>query len=221
MSTVPRPQSAAALRVAITGGIGSGKTTAAAEFARRGAGVVDADAISRELTAAGGAALPDIVGAFGPDAIGPDGAMDRPRMRARVFADAGERRRLEAILHPWIARIAAARAHEFASRGTSVLLFDIPLLVESGLLRTALPPHRILVIDCPVHRQIERTIARGALRRSEVEAIIDAQAPRTRRLAVADDILVNDGAAADLCARVGRLWDAYAASAPGVRHDTA
>lgn len=221
MSAARQPRSPTALRVAITGGIGSGKTTAAAEFARRGAGVIDADAISRELTAAGGAALPDIVRTFGSEAIGPDGAMDRARMRARVFADPDERRRLEAVLHPWIARIAAARAHELASHGTSVLLFDIPLLVESGLLRTAIPPHRVLVVDCPVHRQIERTLARGVLRRHEVEAIIGAQAPRAQRLAAADDILVNDGTAADLRARVGRLWDAYAGSAPGVRGDRA
>ncbi len=220
MSAASAPPSTA-LRIAITGGIGSGKTTVAAEFARLGAGVIDADAISRELTAAGGAALPDIAGAFGPEAIGPDGAMDRARMRARVFADADERRRLEAILHPWIARITVARAHELASRGTSVLLFDIPLLVESGLLHTAFPPHRILVVDCPVHRQIERTLARGALRRSEVEAIIGAQASRTRRLAAADDVLVNDGTAVALRARVARLSDAYAASVPGLRGDTA
>ncbi len=221
MSTAPRPQSNPALRVAITGGIGSGKSTAAAEFARRGAGVVDADAISRELTAPGGAALPDVVRTFGPGAIGADGAMDRARMRARVFADADERRRLEAILHPWIARIATARADEFLSRGVAVLLFDIPLLVESGILRATLPPHRTLVVDCPVHRQIERTLARGTLHRGEVEAIIGTQAPRLQRLAVADDILVNDGTVADLHARVGCLWDAYVASASGVRDDPA
>lgn len=203
-------------RVALTGGIGSGKTTASAEFARLGAGVIDADAISRQLTAAGGAALPDIASAFGADAIGADGAMDRGRMRARILADEGERRRLESILHPWIARIAAAQAQEFTTHGAAVLIFDIPLLIESGAsgpLRTAIPPHRILVIDCPIHRQIERTLARGTLRRCEVEAIVAAQASRTQRLAAADDIVVNDGSADDLRARIGRFWKVYAGHA--------
>jgi dephospho-CoA kinase len=189
-------------RVGLTGGIGSGKSTVAALLAEHGAEVIDTDALSRGLTLPGGAAIEPLRQAFGDEAIAPDGAMDRARMRARVFADPAERKRLEAILHPLIREQSEARA---AASTAAVLVFDVPLLVESGAWADRVD--RVLVVDCSPATQIERVMARSGWTREAVEAAIASQATREQRLAVADDVILNDGIGLDeLRQQVDRLW---------------
>lgn len=180
----------AVLRVGLTGGIGSGKSTIAATWQALGAWVVDADALSRALTASGGAAIEPIRQAFGSDFIGPDGALDRNRMRERVFHDAQARRRLEAILHPMVAEAAHTETLRAQAAGATTVLFDIPLLVESGRWRAQLD--RVVVVDCLPETQVRRVLARSSLSEDEVWRIMRAQAPREQRLAAADAVVFND-----------------------------
>lgn len=196
--------------VGLTGGIGSGKSAAAEHFARLGAAVVDTDAIAHELTRAGGAAIPAIRAQFGDAVIAPDGAMDRAKMRALVFADPQAKKRLEALLHPMIRaeaerRIAAARA--------PYVVLVVPLLVESGNYRSRV--QRVLVVDCPEALQIARVVARSGLAPAEVEAIIRSQASREARLAAADDVIDNSGDLAALHKQVEKLHALYLALARG------
>jgi dephospho-CoA kinase len=199
------------LVVGLTGGIGSGKTAASDEFGRLGATVIDTDLISRELTAAGGAAIEPIRAAFGDAAIDADGALDRARMRAAVFADPVQRGRLEAILHPRIdaevrRRLAAAPAEPY-----TVLV--VPLLHAGSAYLPLMA--RILVVDCPEELQVARVVERSGLRPEEVRAIIAAQPPRAARLAMADDVVRNDGDLAALAAAVRGLHQSYSALAGG------
>lgn len=177
------------LAVGLTGGIGSGKTTVAQHFARLGAGVIDTDAIAHALTAPEGAALPALQAVFGPDILDVHGALDRPKMRARVFADAGARRQLEAVLHPLIRDQAESQAQALATTH-AYLLWVVPLLVESGDWRDRV--QRILVIDCSEATQIRRVVQRNGLTTEEVRAVMTAQATRLQRLQAADDVLVNE-----------------------------
>ena len=195
-------------RIALTGGIGAGKSTVAALFVRRGAALIDADAIARELTGAGGAAIEALRAAFGAQMLDAGGALDRARMRALVFADAGARARLEAILHPLILERCRAQAQDRES-SAPLLLFDVPLLAESSAARQALAADRVLVIDCPQAQQIARASARGTIPAGQIEAVIASQAPRRQRLDIADDVLVNAGTLDDLAIRVARLWGEY------------
>jgi len=174
--------------VGLTGGIGSGKSAVADLLASRGAVVIDTDAISRELTAPGGAAIGPIGRAFGPGAIAKDGGLDRAAMRRRVFADPGERTRLEAILHPLI-RAECARRLEAAQGPYAVLV--VPLFFESGAWAGRVG--RVVVVDCPESLQVARTAARSGLAEAEVRAIMAAQWPRWRRLQAADDVVWNGG----------------------------
>ena len=190
--------------VGLTGGIGSGKSRAADAFAALGASVVDTDAIAHELTARGGAALAAIVEAFGREALDADGAMDRLRMRERVFRDAAARQRLEAILHPMI-RIESQR--RIAATSAPYVVHVVPLLVESPGYRERV--QRVLVVDCPEELQIERVRLRSGLAAAEVRRIIATQVPRAQRLAAADDVLDNSGDAAALEAQVARLHRRY------------
>jgi dephospho-CoA kinase len=190
--------------VGLTGGIGSGKSRAADAFAALGASVVDTDAIAHELTARGGAALAAIVEAFGREALDADGAMDRLRMRERVFRDAAARQRLEAILHPMI-RIASQR--RIAAASAPYVVHVVPLLVESPGYRERV--QRVLVVDCPEELQIERVRSRSGLAAAEVRRIIATQMPRAQRLAAADDVLDNSGDPAALEAQVARLHRRY------------
>ncbi len=178
------------LRLGLTGGIGSGKSTVAGMLADLGAGVIDADAISRATTAAGGAAIPLIQAQFGASFIGGDGALNRNRMRQEVFSDPQAKSRLESIIHPLVGQQIAAQAHALTHAGKTCLVFDIPLLVESAHWRKTL--QRVLVVDCLPATQISRVAARSGLRADEVEKIMAAQASRGRRLAAADTVLFND-----------------------------
>ena len=180
-----------ALRIGLTGGIGSGKSTVVQMLAQRGASVIDADAISRSTTAGGGSAIPAIAKRFGADFVTAEGALDRERMRSAVYADPQARRDLEAIVHPLVGAESARQVQIALQAGSRCIIFDIPLLVESGRWRQQVD--RVLVVDCPAATQIERVIARSALQPAQVEAIIAAQAPRALRLAAADIVIYNEG----------------------------
>jgi dephospho-CoA kinase len=193
--------------VALTGGIASGKSAAADRFAALGVPVLDADVIARELVAPGGAALAEIVAAFGPAALAADGALDRRAMRSRVFADADARRRLEAILHPRIRALLQQRAAEAPAPYAVVV---VPLLVESGSYGWV---DRVLVVDVPRALQRARLIARDGVAPELADAMLDAQAPRERRLALADDVVDNTGTPAELDAKVQALHRKYLAEA--------
>ncbi len=190
--------------VGLTGGIGSGKSTVADRFVAAGIPLVDTDAIAHELTAPGGLAMPLLIKAFGTGIARPDGALDRNTMRQQVFADAGARQRLEAILHPLIRQIAAERCQ--AATAPYVIL-AVPLLVESGTYRQRC--NRILVVDCPESLQIERVMQRSGLSADEASAILKPQATRAQRLAVADDVITNDGGLESLNSSVGELHRRY------------
>jgi len=195
--------------VGLTGGIGSGKSAAAERFAARGAAIVDADAIARELTAPGGAAIAPIRTAFGAALLTREGALDRAAMRHLAFSDPAARKRLEAILHPLIRAECEVRLSRLASAEYVILV--VPLLVESGEFLARVD--RVCVVDCPVELQIERVMARSGLAREEVEKIIAAQASREQRLAYADDVIDNARGWAELEAQVGQLHEKYLALA--------
>lgn len=179
------------VRVGLTGGIGSGKSTVLQTLAQLGAAVIDADAISRATTAAGGAAIPAIARRFGPGFIGPDGALDRVRMREHAYADPQARRDLEQIIHPLVGAQSARQVEAALAAGVPCIVFDIPLLVESGRWRAQVD--QVLVVDCSEPTQVQRVVARSALEPEAVRAIIAAQATRAQRLAAADIVICNDG----------------------------
>jgi dephospho-CoA kinase len=189
--------------VALTGGIGSGKSAVADLFAGLGVTVIDADVISHALTAPGGAALAPIAAAFGDDVLAADTGLNRPLLRERVFADPSARRRLEAILHPMIrARMQAALA---ADQGPYALL-AIPLLVETGQTGIA---DRVLVVDAPEALRIARVGRRSGLAPEAVRRIIASQASRSERLAAADDVIDNAGDLDALRPQVAALHARY------------
>ena len=190
------------LRIGLTGGIGSGKSTVAAVFARRGATVIDTDRIARRLSAAGGTAMPALRQAFGATIVGPDGALDRSAMRAMAFSDPAVKQRLEAVLHPLI----GVEANRQAAMATSpVLVFDVPLLAESKHWRERVD--RVLVVDCGPATQIERVVQRPGWTRDAAERVIAGQASRATRRAIADAIIVNDGIGLEaLFAAVESIW---------------
>ena len=198
--------------VGVTGGIGSGKSSAAALFAERGAGIVDTDDIAHELTRPGGRAMPAIIKVFGPGIAAADGSLDRAAMRQLVFAEPAQRKVLEGILHPLIR--AEARDRVMRSAAAYVMLV-VPLLLESSGYPDLV--QRVLVIDCEESLQISRTMQRSALTEEAVRAIMAAQLPRQQRLARADDVLLNDGDLAQLRSQVERLHDRYLALAAATR----
>lgn len=179
------------LKLGLTGGIGSGKSTVAHLFATLGAGIIDADAISREATASGGIAISAIAEEFGNAFVTADKAMDRDRMRALVFQDATAKARLEAIIHPLVGHRIQHETQLYADAGKACVVFDIPLLVESRRWRKQLD--KVLVVDCTTATQIARVGARSGLSVPEIERIMAQQASRQDRLAAADWVLFNDG----------------------------
>jgi dephospho-CoA kinase len=191
-------------KVGLTGGIGSGKSTVADLFSELGVSVIDADRLAHQLTAPGGAAIEPIRAMFGPEFIEPLGALDRARMRDRVFSDAAAKKALESILHPMI-RVETDR--QAAQATSEYVILMIPLLVETG------DPHarcdRVLVVDCPESLQIERAMARSKLARDAVEAIMTAQVSRAERLRRADDVIDNSGTPESLRPQVEKLHASY------------
>jgi dephospho-CoA kinase len=190
--------------VGLTGGIGSGKSAAADEFARLGAAVVDTDVIARELTEPGGAALPYIKALFGDAFVAPSGAMDRKRMREHVFSDPAAKRALEDLLHPLIR---AEGERRIAQAAAPYVVYVVPLLVESGNYRTRV--ERVLVVDAPEALQLARVRARSGLRDTEVRAIMASQLSRAARLAAADDVIDNGGTIEALRTQVAALHAKY------------
>lgn len=200
------------LRLGLTGGIGSGKSTVATMLVACGATLIDADAISRATTAPGGSAMGAIAARFGADFIRADGSLNRDHMRALAYADPGARKRLEAILHPLVGAEIERQTQAAVQAQASCLVVDIPLLAEGGHWRSKLD--RVLVIDCPPELQISRVMQRSGLSESEVEAIIVTQASRHKRLACADFVISNDGSdGADLKNQVETLCSVIGLSA--------
>jgi dephospho-CoA kinase len=196
------------LVVGLTGGIGSGKSAAAKLFAAHGATVIDTDAIAHELTGPGGDAIAAIRETFGAQIIDPHGALDRAAMRRRVFAEPESKRLIEAILHPMIRAAAATRLAE--SRGPYSILV-VPLLVESGAYKDRVD--RVLVVDCSEGTQLARTMSRSNLREEDVRAIMAQQASRAERLAIADEVIDNNGNLQALSIQVDALHKRYLALA--------
>jgi dephospho-CoA kinase len=190
--------------VGLTGGIGSGKSAAAEEFARLGAAVVDTDAIAHELTAAGGAAIEEVRRALGGEYIDAAGAMDRAKVRARVFSDPAARAQLEAVLHP---RIRAESERRIAAASAPYVVHVVPLLLESGGYRRRVA--RVLVVDCAPEQQAARVRRRSGLADEEIRRIIAAQMPRAERLAAADDVIDNSGGIDALHKQVATLHARY------------
>lgn len=204
---MPGPVSKAGLIVGLTGGIGSGKSAAADRFAALGAAVVDTDAIAHELTGPSGAAMPAIAQAFGSGVVRPDGALDRAAMRAIVFADPTQRHRLESILHPMIRCLSDERVQAALAGGAPYAVLVVPLLVESGTYRERV--HRVAVVDCSEATQVSRVMSRNGMSEPEVLRILAAQATRAERLAIADDVIDNEGDLAHLERQVAILDAKY------------
>ena len=180
------------VKLGVTGGIGSGKSTVAGMLRQNGAALIDADAIARSVTEAGGAAIAALRDEFGPDYI-TDGALDRARMRTLVFSDPTAKQRLEAIVHPFVRREIAHAAAQAHRAGHALIVFDIPLLTESP--RWARQLDAVLVVDCREETQIQRVQMRSGLTADAVRAIMATQSPRATRRAAADLVVYNDGLA--------------------------
>lgn len=190
-------------QVALTGGIGSGKSTVADLFANLGVDVIDTDTISRDLTLPGTAQFEEILKVFGDEMIGQDGRLSRDRLREKVFSDGASRAQLEGILHPAIRSEAILRAK---SSMAAYVMLVVPLLVEKGGYDFA---DRILVVDCSPQVQIDRVMLRNGLSRKQVEAIISTQASREARQARADDLLSNENGLESLASQVAELHRQY------------
>lgn len=190
--------------VGLTGGIGSGKSTVAERLVSQGAALVDTDAIAHELTGPNGAAMPALRMAFGATIVAASGALDRAAMRQLVFADPAARSRLEGILHPQIRMLSDERCR---AAQTPYVVLAVPLLLESGTYRERCD--RILVVDCPEDVQIARVMARNGLSAEEVRAIMASQATREQRLAIADDVLINNQDLTNLYLEIDRLHIKY------------
>ncbi|MDX6317374.1 MAG: dephospho-CoA kinase [Nocardioidaceae bacterium] len=189
------------LRVGLTGGIGSGKSTVGALLAEHGALVIDSDALAREVVAAGSTGLAAVVDAFGPEVLTATGELDRAAMGRRVFADPAARTRLEAVIHPLVRRRAAEI--EATAPTDAVVVHDIPLLVET---RQAGDFDVVVVVDAPVEIQIDRLTRERGMTAEEARSRIDAQASREERLAAADHVVANDATRVQLSQAVDRLW---------------
>ena len=189
--------------IGLTGGIGSGKTAVSDLLGKLGAGVIDTDLISHQITAPGGRAIPLIAKEFGADFIDPQGALDRPKMRALVFADSNARQALEKLTHPLIQQETAKQAFELAKSGAPYLVFVVPLLIESGSWVNLID--YLIVVDCPEETQIQRVMHRSNMTRLDVENILKAQTSRKVRLAAANAVIENQGSLDELKSEVLRL----------------
>ena len=202
-------------RIGLTGGIGSGKSTAAKVLAQLGAAVIDADALARSVTAPGGTAIPALRTAFGEAVLDAQGGLDRQRMRELAFTDAQVKKQLETIVHPLVKQAIDQQAQSALAAGARVLVFDIPLLVESGRWRSQVDG--VLVIDCSHETQIARVQARNAWPREQILAVIQAQATREQRQAAADWLILNEGLTLDAFqAEVAQLAQQWGLPAPAL-----
>jgi dephospho-CoA kinase len=190
-----------ALRVGLTGGIGSGKSEVTKRLANCGGFVVDADQLARDVVAPGTEGLAEVVQAFGDDVMAVDGSLDRERLGQIVFHDPGKRARLNSIVHPRV----AARAAELqeSAPADAIVIYDVPLLVENDLSEGF---DAVVVVDAPEHVQVQRLVTRRGMSEEHARARIAAQATRERRLAVADFVIDNSGRLEDLDPQVDRLW---------------
>ncbi|HEX2699298.1 MAG TPA: dephospho-CoA kinase [Acidimicrobiales bacterium] len=189
--------------VGLTGGIGSGKSTVAAALAERGAVIVDSDQLARESMAQGGGAYAAVLARFGPEVAGPDGAIDRSRLAALVFADPAARAELEAIVHPVVRAGVAARVAAEAGTGR-VVVVDVPLLAESPAARAGL--EAIVVVDCPEDMAVARLVDQRGMTEADARARVAAQATRAERRAIADFVVDNSAGRDDLGREIERLW---------------
>ena len=202
-------------RIGLTGGIGSGKSTAAKVLAQLGAAVIDADAMARSVTAPGGTAIAPLRAAFGEAVLDAQGGLDRQRMRELAFTDAQVKKQLEAIVHPLVKHAIDQQAQSALAAGARVLVFDIPLLVESGRWRSQVDG--VLVIDCSNDTQIARVQARNGWPREQILAVIQVQASREQRQAAADWLILNDGLGLDVFeAEVAQLAQQWGLPAPAL-----
>lgn len=200
--------------VALTGGIGSGKSTVANAFAALGVPLVDADVIARVVVEPGSPALSAIAQRFGPAVLNADGSLDRAALRARIFSDPEEKAWLNGLLHPLIKR---QTEQQLRSARAPYVLWVVPLLIENNLQQRA---DRVLVVDVAREVQIARTLSRDGVSREQVENILAAQVPRQRRLACADDIIDNSGRPEEITDRVATLHRRYLAlAASATRQD--
>jgi dephospho-CoA kinase len=194
----PRPP-----RIALTGGIASGKTTVSHLFGALGVPVIDADQVARDVVAPGTRLLAQVFEAFGPQLRRADGSLDRTGLRRMIFTDPLKRRQLEALLHPAI----SVRTEKLAAQaGGPYQIHVIPLLVETN---AASRFDQVLVVDCPEALQLARLQARDGCDADQARAMLDSQAGREARLALADDVIVNDGDTADLAAKIAVLHQKY------------
>ncbi|RYY47050.1 MAG: dephospho-CoA kinase [Actinomycetales bacterium] len=193
------------LQVGLTGGIGSGKSTVSARLSELGAVVVDYDLLAREAVEPGSAALAAIGARFGDDVIAPDGTLDRPALGSVVFADEQARRDLEAITHPAIRELAAARVAQAPAE--AVVVHDHPLLVEMGMAGQC---DTVVVVDVPTDVQVERLVEQRGMTEADARARLAAQTSREDRLAVADEVLDNSGTREQLLDAVDALWERLA-----------
>ena len=192
--------------IGVTGGVASGKSEVTRRFEALGVAVADADLAAREAVAAGSSGLAEVVSAFGPGVLATDGGLDRTAMRLRVFEDPAARRRLEAIIHP---RVRAWLREQCETAPAPYAIAAIPLLTEGGGRGTYPWIDRILVVDVPVEVQIERLMRRDGVDLALAESMLAAQVSREARLAIADDVIVNDGALEALDGEVARLDRMY------------
>ena len=202
---VPRARALAVLHIGLTGGIASGKSTVADLFVELGAGLVDTDAIAREVVEPGSRALDEIAASFGAEIIAADGTLDRRKMRTIVFADPAKRRRLEAIVHPLIRERALALA---GTNPAPYVLLAVPLLIETGFAEIV---DRVLVVDCPESLQIQRLMTRDGMSVDEATEMLAAQTDRDSRMKVADDCIDNSGDRATTKQQVEALHAQYLA----------
>lgn len=199
------PERTGPLVVGLTGGLGSGKSTVAELLAARGAHVVDADLLARQVVEPGGPAYQPVVDRFGPAVVAADGTLDRSRLAEVVFADPAERAALEAIVHPAVRAGVAREVAAAAAGGAEVVVVDVPLLTESPSARQGLAA--VIVVDCPEDVAVARKVAQGRLSEAAARARVAAQASRAERLAIADCVVDNGGDRGQLEAEVDRCWD--------------
>lgn len=198
------------LTVGLTGGIGSGKSEVSRLLAAHGAVIIDADRIAREVVEPGTPGLAAVVAEFGPEILTPDGALDRAKLGAIVFADEGRRRALNALVHPLVR--ARSRELEAAAGPDAIVVQDVPLLVENAL---APLYDLVVVVDAGVETRLDRLVRLRGMTDDEARARMAAQATREERLAVADLVIANDGPLEELAARVGQVWAELTARAEG------